>query len=428
MHHLVDFKGFRGAEVELLRPFVLLIGRNGAGKTNVIEGVELLARLAHGTPLSEVTDIHTQAGQLQIRGGLAGCGSPGEAHFELGFSAAVGGGDIRYHIRIDVGDIPRVKAEWLEYDEPETGKHRTFFEVVPDPKVEAGGAVKVKYDNFAPGPDKPRVTCRADRSVLSQILSAIPTTPRNRAARKRTTTIQDHLRAAFVFDPSARTMRGYTRMGQAALLRDGSNLSSVLHGLSMGPPASQEALVRITQTLRRLPEEPIQQLEFITTEAHDVLLAVRMGDERRLDARLLSDGTLRALAILTALETAPEGSRVVVEEVDNGLHPSRVADLVRALIECGERRKLNVLCTTHNPALLDALTRDQIESVVLCHRDPTTGRAALSRIIDLPRADELLLGGHLGDLVTRGVVERYVAPQLPEQRKAAVRRWIDAHP
>lgn len=423
MHHLVDFKGFEGAEVELLRPFVLLIGRNGAGKTNVIEGVELLARLAHGTPLSEITDINTNAGQLQIRGGLTGCTSQGKTRFELGFS----GSGLHYRVRIDVSGIARVEEESFSYDDPTTGKRRTFFEIVPDPKVEAGGAVRVKYDNFAQGGNKHR-TCRADRSVLAQILAVIPTNARNLLARAFTSLVQDHLRAAFVFDPSARTMRGYARIGQASLLRDGSNLSSVLHGLSVGPPASQEVLARITQTLRRLPEEPIQQLEFITTEAHDVLLAVRMGADRRIDARLLSDGTLRALAILTALETAPEGSRVVVEEVDNGLHPSRVADLVRALIECGERRKLTVLCTTHNPALLDALTREQVESVVLCHRDPTTGAAALSRIVDLPRADELLLGGHLGDLVTRGIVERYVAPELPEQRKAAVQRWIDAHP
>ena len=41
------------------------------------------------------------------------------------------------------------------------------------------------------------------------------------------------------------------------------------------------------------------------------------------DARLLSDGTLRMLAVVTALETVPTGSRIIIEEFDNGLHPSR---------------------------------------------------------------------------------------------------------
>ena len=55
-----------------------------------------------------------------------------------------------------------------------------------------------------------------------------------------------------------------------------------------------------------------------------------------IDARLLSDGTLRMLAIVTALETVPKSSRIVIEEFDNGLHPSRAELLVRTLSESGK--------------------------------------------------------------------------------------------
>jgi predicted ATPase len=100
-------------------------------------------------------------------------------------------------------------------------------------------------------------------------------------------------------------------------------------------------------------------------------LALKREDGAIIDARLLSDGTLRALAILTALETIPEHSRMVIEELDNGVHPSRVKLLVDTIWECSHRRNLNVLVTTHNPATLNGLTREQLDCVVICHYDPS---------------------------------------------------------
>ena len=74
MHYFVNFKGFKEAQINLMRPMTLLIGRNGSGKTNVIEGVELLAQLASGRPLYEISDIGRGSGStFEIRGGLQGC-------------------------------------------------------------------------------------------------------------------------------------------------------------------------------------------------------------------------------------------------------------------------------------------------------------------------------------------------------------------
>lgn len=47
------------------------------------------------------------------------------------------------------------------------------------------------------------------------------------------------------------------------------------------------------------------------------------GQLKRYDASLLSDGTLRVLSIAAALLSAPVGTMVVIEEIDNGVHPSR---------------------------------------------------------------------------------------------------------
>ncbi|HBY77606.1 MAG TPA: ATPase, partial [Cyanobacteria bacterium UBA11148] len=64
--------------------------------------------------------------------------------------------------------------------------------------------------------------------------------------------------------------------------------------------------------------------------------------------RSLSDGTLRFLAIITALLTRPEGSQLVIKEVDQGLHPSRLEVLLRLAKQIGEKRKIDIVVTTQN--------------------------------------------------------------------------------
>ncbi|QXE26094.1 ATPase-like protein [Richelia sinica FACHB-800] len=88
-----------------------------------------------------------------------------------------------------------------------------------------------------------------------------------------------------------------------------------------------------------------------------VRLAETFGNTRRYcEAALLSDGTLRVLAIAAAMLSATEGSLVVIEEIDNGVHPNRAKHLLASIRDIAERRKLRVLLSTHNPALMDALS------------------------------------------------------------------------
>jgi predicted ATPase len=119
----------------------------------------------------------------------------------------------------------------------------------------------------------------------------------------------------------------------------------------------------------------------------------------------MSDGTLRFLAILTALLTRPEGSQIVIEEVDNGLHPSRSNLLLKMLRELGEKRKIDILVTTHNPALLDELGPRMIPFIVVAHRDPDTGESKLTLLEDLDNLPKLMAFGPLGKITSQGLIE-----------------------
>ena len=87
MHSLTDFKNFAGAKINLFEPLTILLGRNGSGKTNLIEGVELLAALANGTPFNEITDVG-RGGTFEVRGGLRSCPRFGTQGFRLRFNRA----------------------------------------------------------------------------------------------------------------------------------------------------------------------------------------------------------------------------------------------------------------------------------------------------------------------------------------------------
>ena len=132
----------------------------------------------------------------------------------------------------------------------------------------------------------------------------------------------------------------------------------------------------IIDFIKSLPEQDVKKIEFFKDRRDRVALELieSFGSiERPCSVDLLSDGTLRVLAIAAALLSAPEGSTVVIEEVDNGVHPSRAKQLLQTMRQQAQQRNINLLLTTHNPALMDALPDEALGDVVFCYRDAQLG-------------------------------------------------------
>lgn len=433
MHRLKNFKNFEEAGLDLFKPLTILLGRNGSGKTNLIEGVELMAALARGVPVNDVTDIG-RGGTLEVRGGLPSCGRFGTTSFALRLDEAVvrfdgKGRSIDYTIEIATDDAT---GAHLAAEELKVGDRKLF-----GARSEDGETFDVQYDNFATGRNR-RCRLSTSSSVLSrydEVVANSKTLGNKRlgSAKRAVAAVRDYLRGSYIFDPVAKFMRNYERASQQPLLlRNGSNLSAVLFALSKGNSEQRETLQRITRTIRQIPEEPFKSIGFVETALGDVMagfhaeLGSGLNGGRLMDARLLSDGTLRMLAVLTALETVPKRSRIVIEEFDNGLHPSRAKLLVQHLASTAEQRKLNVLLTTHNAACMDALDEAQLKNVWICHRDGARKSSKVTRLADLDVLMTMGLTGSLGDFVTRGVLENRLAASYGEDREKAMRQWIES--
>ncbi len=78
---LPAFKNMRKTSIRL-GPLTLLVGRNGSGKSNVLDALAVLSALASGATLRDALD-GGPSGPL-VRGGSEGCAPLGSGSFEVG--------------------------------------------------------------------------------------------------------------------------------------------------------------------------------------------------------------------------------------------------------------------------------------------------------------------------------------------------------
>lgn len=448
--HLKNFKSFKQDVVLPLASLTVLIGANAAGKSNALEGLRLLSWLAQGNKLSAIQHAVNQAEKV-VRGRVPDIFQKGETKFTLGCSMdAIPGAnvlDMELELR---GDDLHIVAERMGagngiplYDMDQASKGHS---------TEAG----VAYNNFSKGGNKPHIPVSDQMAVFAQLDSPASFHANHKSAQQQIPSAckryQDVLSNILFLDPAPAKMRDFSFLADKRLGGDGANLSSVLFRLWYGGEQAEfnylmEEMKKdkrvdmpgdlpdltaerqeILSFIQSLPEQDIQGLSFLKGPRNDVMVQLVEsfgGVRREYESALLSDGTLRVLAIAAAMLSAPEGSLVVIEEIDNGVHPSRARHLLERIQTVAERRKLRVLLSTHNPAMLDALPDKAVPDVVFCYRDPVLGDSRLVRLGSLPDAPELLIQDTLGHLMTTGALERFVKTHPGSQaRKEKAKAWL----
>lgn len=413
---LEDFKSFRQATLPLA-PFTVLIGPNASGKSNAVEALRFLNKLAEGRYLDDIyKDLE---GDGLLRGRREELARKGQDEFGLGVTVVTPGGRMSWEITVFTGEELTVRREMLEH---ESESVPTFW--VDD--YRPPHTLTVRYNNFARGGMKPGFPADDRQAVLVQLgTPARFTTPKaQEVIPQRVHTLRGALERIFFLEPRPALMRGYAPVERSTVLEStGRNLSAVLYDVCVRQGHREEVL----DFVRTLPEGEIVAVDFIETERNDVMVRIteRFGSqEDRWDAAVLSDGTLRVLAVAAALFSVPEGSLLVVEEVDNGVHPSRAEMLIERMRRVVEERSLRVLLTTHNPALLDALPLDLYSGVVYCYRHKEEGDSRFMRLVDLPEYPALTVQDSLGRLLARRVLERAVYVSWDELKRRHL-GWLE---
>jgi predicted ATPase len=430
--YIKDFKSYQSARLKL-SPLTMLIGANASGKSNALEAIRFLNWLAQGQKLSALQYKVNENDQV-VRGKIEDLPRAGLQRFTLGGSISG-----REYNQLEVSFEVREGGELhIDGEKVLTSEgHPKSYPLYQIKKPSAGRqtAIEIEYNNFARGGKKPLLSGTDQTAVFLQLMNA----SRFAEGHKKSSQIipstakafEKHLLNIVFLDPVPSRMRGYSFESDYTLLGDGSNLSSTLHYLlKSGNPnraANKQALLDF---IASLPEQAITDIDFIHTPRKEVMLQLTEsfgGINRSCEAALLSDGTLRILAFGAILLSAKEGSTVIVEEVDNGVHPSRAHKLLATMHKLAKERQLTLLLSSHNPALLDALPDDAVPKVVFCYRNPETGYSELVAMEDIPYYPELIAQGSLGELLTRGLVDRFVKQQeSSSDRKKKALDWLES--
>lgn len=429
---IINFKSFRDASL-VLAPLTLLIGANASGKSNALEALKLLAWIASNGRLAAI-QIAMKEHELRIRGGVQHLVPIGTKSQQIGLGCTVDGpedvGELDFSIRLDSKDDGlHVAEESLAAPKLQAAMNSQLPLYQISSRNSKLNLLWVEYNNFKRGPKKPQINATDQQAVFVQLVSPAPFASHPHSEKtipRATSALQKYLSAILFLDPNPPEMRGYSYKTDRRIQSNGANVSAVLFDLC----ETQNQKPAVLEFIRSLPEQDISDIRFVPTPREEVMVELieTFGPTRQpCDASLLSDGTLRVLAIAAALLSVELGTLVIIEEIDNGVHPSRAQLLLQRIRDVADRRGLRVLLTTHNPALLDALPPTSLGDVTVCYRDPTDGDSRLVRLRDLSTFPAVVAQGPLGQLVTRGIIERYVkARKDDDQDLVAALAWVDS--
>ena len=181
--------------------------------------------------------------------------------------------------------------------------------------------------------------------------------------------IADFVRRWGFFDPNPFLLRrDWSGLDSSRLDHYGRNLGETLHALASSSPQIVDRIRSATQNIVGLPasietREVEDRFYFVQSEAGLRFSVHQMG---------VSSGTLRTLALMTALLGEPETNLLGIEEPENYIHPSALSAFVEYLRESQDR--VQFMVTTHSPLLLDLL--DDPSSVCVVQRSDGVGTAA----------------------------------------------------
>lgn len=387
------FKSFRDFALDV-PPFLVIIGRNAAGKSNLFDAIQFLGRLA-GDPLLEaaqhmrgdVADLfhrHTDETAVSImsfgvevllgRSVTDAFGDTAEVnHSRLRYELAIelrptgnSGAKRPYVIKEAITKIRRADDAWARDQlNPQQRKQFAFYSgghahPLETEDDEHGRPVFSIRQQGNQGRKRKLPATAATATVLSSLTTATDFPLLYALKRELQSWRLLHL------DPSAlRTPDSFDDLD--ALAPNGAHLANALWRLadetgSGDRPAG--ALNDLSADLAAVIPGVIRvQLSEDDSRRQRQVEVVTRG-EAPFSARVASDGTLRAIALLAALYDPRGAGLICFEEPENGIFPQRLAQFVRYLRELVGRSLsadgnpatlTQLILSSHSPAILRGL-------------------------------------------------------------------------
>ena len=152
------------------------------------------------------------------------------------------------------------------------------------------------------------------------------------------------------FDPNPFLLRrDWTGLDSGRFDSYGRNLGETLAALRDSSPEILEQIVEATRSILGLP----LSIEARESEGRFYFVQNEPGLQFPVHQMGVSSGTLRVLALMTALLGEPGANMIGIEEPENYIHPAALASFVEHLLDALPR--VQFMVTSHSPILLDFL-------------------------------------------------------------------------
>ncbi len=400
---LEGFKNFRDATLQL-GPLTVIVGTNASGKSNIRDAFRFLHGMGRGYSLAEIIgEKYVEGGVLVwkgIRGGIREVAFNGVNEFSL--TSILFGGEsdfIKHKICVDTHDLragPRVYSERMEI-----GPFKSYH-IRPSANLSTHSiSAWVRRDSSMTPVNNVSIPFLVFTPVLTQFKECSSALDEDASAA---TGFVDALASMRFLDLSPEAMKVPSIPGQIILGDRGENLSSVLQAICN----DEDTKRAVIEWVRQLTPLDVSDFDFVPDQTGRVLLTLIESTGRRTSAYSASDGTLRFLAIIAALMGPDSAKFYFLEEIDNGIHPTRLSLLLQLIEQQTKQRGIQVVTTTHSPQLLAMLSPEARQHASLVYRLEGATEAKITRIVDIPGANEVLETQNLGRLHESGWLENAV--------------------
>lgn len=346
-----SFKAFaaepsRDAPGIALQPFTVLVGPNGSGKSTILQAIDMLGWLSNGT-IKEMLDAH---------------------RWEYADLAHLRGEGVQpsLEVEIDLPDTPRVQWRLT------LGSRRSQVvtnEIIRKSDGDAWLHVIVRSGrSIVQIPE--RVSVSKTETTLSLPSSWLSTIDLKEDRARFPTLVAlaswaRRIRAYYFLDPVA--LRAPSRgTGEKfdELGLHGENLASFLGRIKARPKDFARLIERVRAHYPRLVDIHVRRKSYGWT--HLEITEKWNGEQATFNARQVSDGLLRLIAVAAMHEMREAPSVLLLDEIENGLHPRLLGGFVSMLEELTKSGLTQVIATTHSPITLNYVSAP--ESVLLVTR------------------------------------------------------------
>lgn len=424
------------------------------GKSNLFDAFRFLKSVGDGQSIRDAIEGHATSSPTAptvpgIRGGASGIPSFGSdsSEFELKVSITADGDDIAYAVRVDASTYRVVAEELRSRRHPGSYVFSTHPDTGPLEQRIDSPAIVARFHKETPGLN-PRREFSPYEFILSQFRQRRAESRVNEAVAEA---VRAELASIRPLELRPEVLRQYSPLGRSELGEHGENFAAVAWQLLREVETGHARLVylkrRREQRERQLalsltndraqradenwePElyneeelaEPGDRLnaikawlseltprriEDITVEqapTGEVIFALtEEGHEKPITARSLSDGTLRFAALVFAALGVRGRQTLVIEEIENGINPARLAILIKMLEQTVDSfDNLQVIASTHSPGLLDFASKSTTAASIIIGWDAQNKCSYPLRLSDIPRLSEAVKETTLGALQAEG--------------------------